>query len=454
MKKKCLLAGLTAFALALAVALPVWATEPPAETEAPGKEAVEIHTVEDLQRMAEDPEGSYILMQDLDMTDVAWKSLDFRGSFDGNGHVIMNLTLGQPGDARPESVDGNKKTYETAYVGFFGALQDARVENLNLMGLRALVESDEPCFLGGIAGYINNSTVTGCSVSGILELRAHDRIFGVGGLAGYGCGFFDSCNVDVTLITVDTDSETRDEQFMGGIMATGYGNISNCQIRIDGYCSEFGYCHNGGLVGMLMQYPWGGWTSEIKDNHVEGKITFFECNTNRRAYCGALVGEYLTRSRLVRRNTTDFQRDERRVYDVELRPELCENPVYTETVVAANCDTYGSTTHTCSSCDYTYTDSYRLYDHIPGEWTLIKEPTVEETGLWQAFCPCGQEHTREEPQLPPPPTEPAPTEPETVPPEPEQPRDVAPNGVLFLAAGTVMLALAVVLIVIDRKKKQ
>ena len=70
---------------------------------------VEIYTPEDLQKMAEDPDGSFILMEDLDMTGIPWKALDFSGTLDGNGHAILNLTLTEMGDTKPNSCDGNRK---------------------------------------------------------------------------------------------------------------------------------------------------------------------------------------------------------------------------------------------------------------------------------------------------------------------------------------------------------
>ena len=401
------------------VAFPVFATEP-AETQAPEVTPVEISAPEDLLLMAENPSGSYILVNDLDMTGVEWKSLDFSGTFDGNGYAILNLELSLPGDAKPVSVDGNKKEYETAYVGFFGTLQNAQVKNLKLLGVHGLVETDEPCYLAGLAGYMNKSEILNCTVTGTLELRAHDRMFGVGGLAGYGAGRFENCDVDVTLICVDTDETTRDEQFLGGVLANGFADIVNCRVRIDGYVSEFGYCHNGGMVGMLYHHPLGDWTCTIANNHVSGKITFFECNTNRRAYCDGLVGELLTRKRQISDNTQEFQGEERKEYDVELRPETCENPVYAETVIPAGCDSYGYTDHTCQGCGYTYRDSYRMPEHIPGAYTLVKEATVEEEGLEVATCPCGLEHQRTLEKLTPPPTE-APTEVPTEAPKPAEP---------------------------------
>ena len=376
-------------------------------------EAVEIYTWEDLQSMAEDPAGSYVLMADLDMTGIPWKSLDFCGSFDGNGHAILNLQLLEPGDERPDSCDGNRKLYETSYVGLFGTLRNAEVKNLQLLNVRAQVESDMPCFLAGIAGYAENSTITDCVVTGRLELRAHDRMFGVGGVVGYGSGAVERCKVDVTLICTDTDAATRDEQFLGGIYATGFIDVRDCEIVIDGYVSEHGYAHNGGIVGMYMEYPLGvGQTGWIMNNSVSGKITFFENNPDRRAYCAAFVGEALVNRYYMEGNTEKFQRDERWDKTVELRPEMCPEAVYTETVTAPGCDTYGYTQYQCSTCGYTYTDHYTLFQHSVTAWIVQEEPTTEKEGLSVAYCDrCNLEFRRTEPML-----EPVPT----VPDQPEQ----------------------------------
>lgn len=383
----------------------------------------EIHTVEDLLAMAEDPHGEYILMADLDMAGVAWKSLDFFGTLNGNGHAILNLTLSQPGDLRKDSYDGNAKAYETAYVGFFGTLSGATVTDLQLINVRAAVEMDCPVFLAGVAGYMEDSVISGCTVTGTLELQAHDRMFGVGGIAGYGWGVIENCTVDVTLITVDTDTTTKDEQFLGGIYGTGFIDVVGCDVTLDGYVSEYGYVHSGGVVGMYMSYPYGnGKHGRLVDTNVRGKVTFFERNDNRRAYCKGLIGESLYNSATVSGNTAEFVRDERFEYSQILRPEMCEAPVYTETVIPSGCDSYGYTEYTCTGCGYTYTDHYTLFSHTVSQWTETVAATLEKEGLRTGLCDgCGMVFTDMIPRL-----EPAPTEAETQPPtEATQPETVA-----------------------------
>ena len=416
---------------------------------------VEIYTPEDLQKMAEDPDGSFILMEDLDMTGIPWKALDMNGgSLDGNGHAILNLTLTGMGDLKPNSCDGNKKLYETAYFGLFGTLINSTVKNLKLINVRALVTIDEPCFVGGLAGYAENATITDCTVVGTLELRAFDRMFGVGGVVGYGSGKVKNCTIDVTLITTDTDATTKDEQFLGGVYATGFMDVRDCNVTIDGYTSEHGYVHNGGIVGMYMEYPLGvGKKGYVTGNHVEGRITFFENNDDRRAYCKAFVGEALVNYYILDNNTQNFQRDEWKNFTEELRPEMCAVPELTESVVAGNCDTYGYTQYTCEICGYCYKDHYTLFTHTVSAWTEKVAPTLEAEGLEIGNCDgCGIEQSRAVPKLEPEPeTEPPTTAaPETEPPKTDVPQTTPKkqNHLPLIIAIVIVVGCSVALVIL------
>lgn len=426
-------------------------------------EVTEIHTPEDLLAVAENPEGSFILMADLDMAGIDWPCPDFSGSFDGNGHAIVNLMLRQPGATTAKAYDGNRKGYEVRCVGLFGVMRDAEVKNLRLINVRGLVQTDEPCFVGALAGAMYNSTVSDCVILGNLELRAHDRIFGVGGAVGYGCGQILRCALDVTLICTDTDKYTKDEQFLGGVYSTGFIDVVDCTVYIDGYVSEYGYVHNGGIVGMYYQYPWGyEETGRIQDNRVEGKITFFEDNDDRRAYCNPFAGESLVFYEFYKgENTSSFKRDERWEYNKELRPDMCREPVYEQVVTPPQCADYGYTTYTCTGCGYVFTDHYTLPQHSMTDWYVQQPPTVDGEGVRACDCTgCGIVLTQPIPKLEVVPTQ---TVPETqatqpAPTEPVQPQDdgkTQPDGLWLLwVAGGAVAAAGIVLVLTLTKRKQ
>lgn len=280
-----------------------------------------VRTSEELISMKNDPKGKYILADDIDLNGVEWVPFTFNGVLEGNGHEIRNLKVVRTGSAKRSTFDGNMKEYDTEFSGLFDVMEDAEVRNLTMNNVDIDIDSDAPCFIGAVAGYIGNSKIVNFNVTGRLNLRAHDRMFGVGGIAGYGYGRIDTVNADITLVCIDTDRNTKDEQFMGGVCAAGYPDIVCCKINIDGYDSDHGYVHNGGLIGMFRFYPEGTERdAEIGGNHVSGKITFFEDNEDRRAYCDAYIGERMERIAYWWSNSDEFTSNEVFEYDVDLLP--------------------------------------------------------------------------------------------------------------------------------------
>lgn len=397
----------------LGLVMPALATELPAADA----KLHRIRTAEDLKEIAEDPTGHYILENDIDMTGIEWKPIDFAGVFDGMGHALLNLSLTQPGDAVETAYDGNRKSYDCKYVGLFSTLKNAEVKNLKLMGVEGYVETDEPCFMGSIAGYVYKSTITDCVVYGTMEMRAHNQMFGLGGIAGYGVGSIDKCEVDLVMILTDTNQETLDEQFLGGAFSTGYMDVRDSEIKLNAFASEYGYAHTGGIVGMLMQYPIGeGKRLEMMRNSVSGSITFFECNADRRAYCAPFAGEVLAVSYNISENLQFFKRNELWKYDQELRPCMCENPETVDEVVRGKCAKYGYTETKCLSCEFVSVHSYTLFEHDVSKWELLDPPTPKSEGLSEGTCDlCAAVVYRKEPVLE---VEP---EPETQPTEATQP---------------------------------
>ncbi len=350
---------------------------------------IEISTAEELMNMS--PDGSYRLITDIDLEGYDWKPMIFTGRLDGNGCAILNAHIKDTGSFARKTYDGNMIEYDTSFTGFFEILEDgAEVKNLIFLNLRVDVETDKPCFAGGIAGYMEASAIKNCSVQGIISLKAHEKMFGVGGIIGYGCGSIENVKADVVLVNIDTDASTKDEQFMGGACAAGYPDVNDCDVKIAGFDSDHGYVHDGGLIGMYIFYPQGiNYHGKITNNHVSGKIRFFEDNTNRRAYCKGFIGEIMIwEFDNAGNDTEDFERDEIFTYDKDILPHECDAPNMEEFVTEPSCE-FGYTTCKCSNCGYTELDHFTLKKHS-FEWTVVKEPTVDEEGYQTGVCSiCG-----------------------------------------------------------------
>ncbi len=281
-----------------------------------------IRSAEDLKAISQNPSGKYCLASDVDMDGVEWEPFTFTGTLDGDGHEIKNLTVSETGSAVRDTYDGNWKPYQTKFAGLFDVIEGATVRNLTLSSVYVGIKTDEPCFVGSLAGYMSDSTITDCKVTGDVYLRAHDRMFGAGGVVGFGKGLFERVRSDVTMVVIDTDRTTKDEQFMGGLVGAGYPDVMNCTVNIDGYGSEHGYAHNGGMIGLYTFYPKGTkHPGKMAGNRIYGKITFFEENDDRRAYCKALIGELLEEFALFEDNGAEFRAIEVFNYDADLLPE-------------------------------------------------------------------------------------------------------------------------------------
>lgn len=354
-------------------------------------EAIEIHTLDEWQRMADHPEGSYRLAADIDMMGANWQPMAFGGKLDGAGHTLYNLTVSSTGGEVRETRDGNLKQYETQFAGLFSTLENAEIMDLNIVGAEVFIENESNCFAAVLAGYVNRSTVRGCSVSGRVHMVSHGVNVGIGGLAGYGCGDFEQCRAEVELVFEDQYPDGRCEEFMGGLLACGIGHFTQCGVKLDGWDSCSGYVHNGGLVGMYYDCNLKVRAGAVNDNVVAGQITFYENNPDRRAYCKPYLGEALTGPAEMVGNTCEFESNELMDYSEVLRPELCANPRYVDTVTPPRCDEWGHTEHRCQDCGYHWTDSYTQPAHTEGEWETVREPSTTAEGLRQKHCTvCGE----------------------------------------------------------------
>jgi hypothetical protein len=95
-----------------------------------------------------------------------YQGTPFKGTLDGNDHVLSNLTIAAPAGE---------------YVGLFGTIRQGQIKNLRLENV-AITGCN---FVGGLAGRISNSSVSNCRVTGTA---VGSRSLCLGGLAGLSVG--------------------------------------------------------------------------------------------------------------------------------------------------------------------------------------------------------------------------------------------------------------------------
>ena len=120
--------------------------------------------------------NKFILMKDIDLAGEEWvpiggTSRSFSGVFDGNGHVIKNM-----------SIRGNSE-----YAGLFSKVYGGEIKNLGLENVNIkLTKGSGVKWCGGLAGYAGafseRSTFTNCYVTGKID--AGNVAYEAGGLVG------------------------------------------------------------------------------------------------------------------------------------------------------------------------------------------------------------------------------------------------------------------------------
>ena len=264
-------------------------------------EVIEVANAEDLAAMNSNLSGSFILTADIDLAGIEWtpigmfvmgggeegevpdKNAAFTGTFDGQGHIIRNLTVNQPEGwalglfgcaANAEignfilenaAVDGSVMTADAVGYAYCSTIHD-----VTLLGGKVTAhytEMSEEGMYGGIAGACLGSLITGCDVqaditipdgtanAGIVggglqmtsvvnckgagSVTAGNNCYGIGGISG--CGFtseqFTNLTAQDVVLTVGDDCF-----WIGGI--TGYAGgypveelgmpvtvFTNCVVR-------------------------------------------------------------------------------------------------------------------------------------------------------------------------------------------------------------------------------
>lgn len=168
--------------------------------------------------------SNYVLAADIDLSqnsaEQGWEpvgtdSNPFAGVFDGNGYVINNLVINRTED----------------YIGLFGYTNTATLKNLTLKNINITGNAN----VGGLAGVLENSTITDCRVMGDVTGTDSD----IGGLVGESLAG-STITKSYAAGTVSGDSS------IGGIAGTNSGTISNTYTTgmVQGNSSDI-----GGLAG-------------------------------------------------------------------------------------------------------------------------------------------------------------------------------------------------------------
>ncbi len=205
-------------------------------------------------------------------SDTGFQGTTFTGAFDGNNHVIRNLTVNPP-------------AYDNA--GLFGYVaQTGRILNLGVEDVNVTGED----YVGGLAT-VNAGEITGCCATGVLSSNGL-----VGGLAAINYGTITDCytmaavggysvsglvgyNCDGTITYCYATGPVSGVGVYGGglVSHTFYGTITDCYATGDVSIAGELHAYVGGLVGR-------GYCDSITNCYATGAVT------GGGPYVGGLVG--------------------------------------------------------------------------------------------------------------------------------------------------------------------
>ena len=211
----------------------------------------QITSPEELDMIREDMNAHYILCDDIDLSSISsWKPIGsenskFRGSFNGNGHVISNINI----SARYSR--GNTP-FTSVYVGLFGYVYRSEISNLRIENATYTVTSDDYdddryINIGGIIGAAKQSRIEQCyffgTINGSVEDNANIRESGIVAV-GIQSEIVDCCNNSIL-----NASAKNNKTLIAGISALlDESSIDKClsASKISGESAE-GECFIGGI---------------------------------------------------------------------------------------------------------------------------------------------------------------------------------------------------------------
>lgn len=184
--------------------------------------ATKISTVEELMSI-ENSDDNYVLDADIDLSSVKnWKPIEgFKGSLNGGGYKISNLTISSVNDAD---------------LGLFKVLEGT-VRNLLIEN--AQITSRGDAGKAGIVAGTNKGTIKNVIVSGVVNAPYYND---VGGIVGFNDGILTSCENQANAVGKDNVGGICGS-FMMRNNSVSDGNINNGEIK--------GANNVGGCYGLI-----------------------------------------------------------------------------------------------------------------------------------------------------------------------------------------------------------
>ena len=209
------------------------------------------------------------LNADIDLSPYRWVPIKFAGNFEGNNHIINNLTVH---NVFTENVYFDKGgLFETLHAT--SKISNTHLRNVNIQSVQRA---------GAICANLRGS-VENCSATGVVTGYSSGDL---GGLIGYACsGSVRNCHADVDVIT------TTNSTVAGGLIGSCFEDYeNNLLIRIENCYSIGNVTGKASSIGGFI----GGNSSRsliIQNCYATGKCINNAASTDSNyRYCGSFAG--------------------------------------------------------------------------------------------------------------------------------------------------------------------
>jgi len=201
-----------------------------------------------------------VISPDTDNSRGDFQGAVFCGVFDGNDHIISNLTIDTTGVAKD-------------YLALFGEIrgENAEVKNISVVNHKIISGDGYPEFSGGLVGRNFNGSISKCSAIG--SITGGSSAENLGGLCGHNdFGTISDCYAAGSVTGSGCD-------YLGGLCGESFGNIINCYATT----TVVGKGESWNLGGLC-----GANTGTISNCYANCSVS---SNNDDSVYLGGLCGE-------------------------------------------------------------------------------------------------------------------------------------------------------------------
>ncbi len=279
-----------------------------------------IDSVDELIQAGNNTAGNYILMCDLDLSEIAdWSPIRNYSIFDGNGYTIENLTSSKGGlfsachevrylnlenvniNVSPSEIKGDLKIGALVNGGFSGSIYNCLTSGTiklnisetvkNRTGENSANSSSFDVYVGGIAGRSGDesTSIENCTSEVDIEINdsktMHFTDYVVGGILGYSyessaklidCKNYGSLDINRAFIKDETGFQYRDK--FGGVVGETSGEVQGCI----NYGTVSSYYLSGGIIGSFEDA-----------NYIESCLNFGDISTMcKNSSSGGILANY------------------------------------------------------------------------------------------------------------------------------------------------------------------